>query len=395
MPQTYIKKLAKKHKISTAAAEKKWEKAKKQASKENKADNFAYVTKIFKSMMNEGKVFNNGFAQFVALREMRDFEPEEDQDNSEDKFNFSFGDNQDSDDISDEDFDDSEYCDPETDPECDISDEDFDDMDQNYDDDYEGHEGHKLSDIIGPDEEDGSDEDFDDMEDRQFGESFSFLKDILTEAKKKKKLKKAYAKSTYHRDYLKTRNKPYRKFQDHESTTNEGVFDFVKGASSAVSDKLKQVPNNLRDIRDSGRSASIVGDIKSLVRSLAQTIFKYNKLKNGSQVREGLGDYFGGVANETGNKLKQAVQPLKDIHNAGKARSLEADLQKLTSVASEQFGQLMNLLSKLDTSKQQQALEQAMQGIPSNIQQAIYRKLNKGKNSAFNSREFNRNSSSI
>ncbi len=39
-----------------------------------------------------------------------------------------------------------------------------------------------------------------------------FLRELLNEsAKKKKSLKKA-AQSVYHRDYLKTKNKPYRKY---------------------------------------------------------------------------------------------------------------------------------------------------------------------------------------
>lgn len=53
-------------------------------------------------------------------------------------------------------------------------------------------------------------------------QQFSALKDILYESEKtkpaKKKLKKAAA-SVYHRDYMKTRNKPYRKYDpsDRES----------------------------------------------------------------------------------------------------------------------------------------------------------------------------------
>lgn len=44
-------------------------------------------------------------------------------------------------------------------------------------------------------------------------EPLMFLRELfqLDEAKKKKSLKSA-AKSVYHRDYMKTRNKPYRKY---------------------------------------------------------------------------------------------------------------------------------------------------------------------------------------
>lgn len=48
-------------------------------------------------------------------------------------------------------------------------------------------------------------------------EPMQFLKELLNleEAAKKKPLKKA-AKAVYHRDYMKTRNKPYRKYDAQE-----------------------------------------------------------------------------------------------------------------------------------------------------------------------------------
>lgn len=42
-----------------------------------------------------------------------------------------------------------------------------------------------------------------------------FLRELLEEGKKKKPLKKA-AQSVYHRDYMKTRNKDYRKYDPEE-----------------------------------------------------------------------------------------------------------------------------------------------------------------------------------
>lgn len=53
MPQAYVSKLAKKHGISTATAEKHWSKAKAAAKREGKEDNYAYITSIFKNMMHE------------------------------------------------------------------------------------------------------------------------------------------------------------------------------------------------------------------------------------------------------------------------------------------------------------------------------------------------------
>lgn len=53
MPTSYVRKLAKKHGVSTSTAEKHWASAKAAAKKEGKGDNFAYVTSIFKNMMHE------------------------------------------------------------------------------------------------------------------------------------------------------------------------------------------------------------------------------------------------------------------------------------------------------------------------------------------------------
>ncbi len=51
MPTPYIKKLAKEGKGSVQSLERKWEDAKAAAEKQGKADNYAIVTTIFKSMV--------------------------------------------------------------------------------------------------------------------------------------------------------------------------------------------------------------------------------------------------------------------------------------------------------------------------------------------------------
>lgn len=53
MPQPYVQKLARKHGLSDAEAEARWTKAKKKAADAGHADDYAYVTTIFKSMMGE------------------------------------------------------------------------------------------------------------------------------------------------------------------------------------------------------------------------------------------------------------------------------------------------------------------------------------------------------
>ena len=53
MPTEYIRKMAEKHGKSLKEAELMWETARKQAEKEGHADNYAYITAIFKNMIGE------------------------------------------------------------------------------------------------------------------------------------------------------------------------------------------------------------------------------------------------------------------------------------------------------------------------------------------------------
>jgi len=50
-----------------------------------------------------------------------------------------------------------------------------------------------------------------------------FLKQLLAESKEEKKKKgiKSKAADVYHRDYMKTRNKPYRKYDAQERSKDE------------------------------------------------------------------------------------------------------------------------------------------------------------------------------
>lgn len=53
MPTGYVRKLAKKHGVSTSTAEKHWSMAKAAAKKEGHDEDYGYVTSIFKNMMHE------------------------------------------------------------------------------------------------------------------------------------------------------------------------------------------------------------------------------------------------------------------------------------------------------------------------------------------------------
>ena len=53
MPTPYIKKMAKKHKISVGKSEKYWDRAKESAKKQGKEDNYALITTIYQKMIKE------------------------------------------------------------------------------------------------------------------------------------------------------------------------------------------------------------------------------------------------------------------------------------------------------------------------------------------------------
>ena len=66
MPTAYVKKLAKKKKMSISEVENRWNKAKKLSNlKKGKRDNWAYTMGIFKKMMNESKI--KKFGEFTEL----------------------------------------------------------------------------------------------------------------------------------------------------------------------------------------------------------------------------------------------------------------------------------------------------------------------------------------
>lgn len=52
--------------------------------------------------------------------------------------------------------------------------------------------------------------------------SISDEQEVLSEAEKKKKPLKKAAASVYHRDYMKTKNKPYRKYDAAEYQREKG-----------------------------------------------------------------------------------------------------------------------------------------------------------------------------
>lgn len=61
MPVPFIKKMAKKHKMSVDRSEKLWDKAKDIAKKNGEGENFALITGLYKNMLGES------FVQYLQL----------------------------------------------------------------------------------------------------------------------------------------------------------------------------------------------------------------------------------------------------------------------------------------------------------------------------------------
>lgn len=223
------------------------------------------------------------------------------------------------------------------------------------------------------------------------------LKELMVIAesstKKKKPIKKA-AKAVYHRDYEKTKNKKYRKY-DPATHVEEGIMDYIKGAgkqfSNDMADKLEQtgakIIDPLRKMHAAGQEQSKQGEIKKaqkiedqkqtqivqMVDNIFRLLGKRTELKKSiSQlsspqtesvdVSEGMWDYIsgaagsagkqvGGAARSIGSAVKQvgsnAVAGAKNIHRQGQVSSQSADMEKLTQVISAQINRLAQVLKPM------------------------------------------------
>lgn len=338
MPQAYVAKLAKKHNISIELAESKWEAAKKQAEKQGKSDNYGYITSIFQSMMNEQTNFKFSKLFELGLKQANGVVTEE------------------LDDLSDEDYD--LYAD-----------EIDDSKEINYDE------------LDGEDFDDPRDE----IQNQQYHESTSILMNMICE-KKKVKLNKLALK-VYHRDYVKTKDKPYRKYDknkhkhEKQAGVTEGVFDYVKGVGSAAIDQTKNIGRSLSDIHQSGKRESMFSEISNAVHAWFDTIVKYNQIKKQlaqinqpTQVGEGAMDYLRGAGQEISNKFNNLGNSFKKIHNVGKQRSFEADKKQLIELANQQAINLVKLLNKYG-SNSSDVLKQTWKDIPNNIRLDMGKKI--------------------
>ncbi len=400
MPTSYIRKQASKHGISVKKSEAKWNKAKAIAAKEGKSDNFAYITGIYKSLVGES-VSSLGLKQYLSLVEMNDVgevsygSPEEEIDYNEDEI-----DRDEEDDINQEDVKNHKghqlagLTDAEGDEDFDTEDDMDHDEDFDTEDDMDHDEDFDTEDDMDHDEMDDQSQgqgEFRSSKRRKsrptdgyngMGESTScdFIRDLMLITEKKKPLVKA-AKSVYHRDYLKTKKKPYREY--HPEQTNEGVMDYARGVGQHVGRKVvdtlankgQQILQPIRQAHAAGQQASHQADRQRLQQSVGETvqqlgtltldIYRLSQQLHGSnnsrqQTSEGVFDYMKGAGSAlTGmtrqaaghvagaiNRAGQAVASKgREIHQAGQQRSMQGDLDRLIS-SKEQLMQRLIQLSK-------------------------------------------------
>jgi hypothetical protein len=149
MPTAYIQQLAKTHHISTSKSEKRWNLAKKQASKQGHPEEYGYITNIYKKMMGES-VNDLSLSQFLIITEFDDVE-----DMSYGKSNNpddDFEDLESDEDLEDEDLDNEDLDNEDLDNEDLESDEDLDNDPKNLED--ESGEGEsRLDRVISYDKE--------------------------------------------------------------------------------------------------------------------------------------------------------------------------------------------------------------------------------------------------
>ena len=234
------------------------------------------------------------------------------------------------------------------------------------------------------------------------------LKTLLDEAKQPS-IKKA-AKRTYHRDYLKTKKKPYRKYdhqaramEDEEESVEEGVFDFAKGAAQHIGGQIKQ---GVQGAVNAGKQASVLGDLAKNLAQFAQLLSAYDKLKGSQQpasaetqqnnqgtpdafrmtqkprmrqgqhgyewqfsaylqslngedfLSEGIWDFMKGAGKHIG---QQIAAPVQGAIAAGKQASTQADFTRAKTAASQKLLAILQQLKQMGPGAGQQLQQLASQ----------------------------------
>jgi hypothetical protein len=377
MPTDYVKSLAKKHNVAVSVAESKWNAAIKQATKQNKSNNYGYVTSIFKQMMKESTI--TGLKDYIMLSERRNREEKTyDRAPAGDRNEFKFGttDTEEMDDIEPPELDD-DYSDESDDIEPpELDDDDYSDESDEYgdieppelDDDYsdesdesddygdieppeldDDHGDHILSRIVPPgDMEDDYSEDYDDK--RNYGDEDFDDEDISDED---------FDDEDLSDEDLSDEDLSDEDLSDEDLSDEDFDDEDFDGEDDGEDPELKRLVSNeghqqfsmLKSLLSEGRTKK-----KKNVRRYAKSVYHrdYEKTKNmpyrhyqPSNVREGMWDYVKGAGQETANKARQFSQPIRDIHAAGKRSSAQRELTDTISKLVKAIGIHRNIKRQL------------------------------------------------
>lgn len=181
------------------------------------------------------------------------------------------------------------------------------------------------------------------------------LSELLTEANKRKTLKRA-AKAVYHRDYMKTRKKAYRKY-DPETRTNvsEGIDQdaadrYATLGVAELTQELEYAKEDLAMARETGEDSEVISEIEDDIRALEGQLEAIRTHQPRMQ-NEGMFDFAIGAGKHVGDRIRQGVT---NTVAAGKRASLEGDVKKLVAT-------LAQSLQQYDALKPQQAQPQQAQ----------------------------------
>lgn len=154
-----------------------------------------------------------------------------------------------------------------------------------------------------------------------------FIKQLLDEDGSKKSVSRKAAKAVYHRDYVKTKKKPYRKYDPE---------DHKRVSESYETMSLAQLKQELEHAREDLQMATEVGedqetidyirnDISCLEDQLEAIKFHAPRDERGNMQSEGVFDFAIGAGKHVGDKIKQG---LDNTVAAGKAASAQGDLTR-------------------------------------------------------------------
>lgn len=205
--------------------------------------------------------------------------------------------------------------------------------------------------------------------------------ELMQELIEATRVSKKAAAAVYHRDYERTKNKPYRKYDpaDHKKSTeeeeesidvdddqpvNEGAKNTLSRIAKRSVGKINKGLSKIAKIQgrddmpnDTLRDKRTVNNaIKKMSSDQAEEVVKNirRQQKNNKRVDEGAWDFIKGAAHHVGNNVKQAVG---NVVQAGQTQSAIGDLDK--SVA--QLAKLLATYDQLKAGQQKQPPQQEIQ----------------------------------